>query len=134
MKYIIITIILIVITMFIVITKWVFSESLYFSKNSIKYHILISKKLKEVPLYNVVDNGVYYYSSGDGGVQGREAVSFHSNIDGDIIMNKYKKYFMGKSILKDNMLIASYGKFTFLIKIKNIKEKHNKVTIEYMEN
>jgi hypothetical protein len=134
MKYIIITIILIVITILIVFTKWVFSESLYFSKNSIKYHILISKKLKKIPLYNSVDNGIYYYSSGDSGVQGREAVSFYSNIDRDIIITKYKKYFIEKSVVKDNILIASYEKFTFLIKIKNIKEKYNMVTIEYMEN
>jgi hypothetical protein len=134
MKYIIITIILIVITILIVFTKWVFSESLYFSKNSIKYHILISKKLKKIPLYNPVDNGIYYYSSGDSGVQGREAVSFHSNIDRDIIITKYKKYFIEKSVVKDNILIASYEKFTFLIKIKNIKEKYNMVTIEHMEN
>jgi len=113
---------------------FVFNESLYFHKNSIKFYMLIPDEISEIPLFNSKEE-VYYYSSGDGATVGRTAVSYYSSLEKDKILEKYRLYFNKQkgtmNITKSgNVMIKFLEKKESLgIEIKN-DALGNRITIE----
>ncbi len=71
--------------------KWVFSESLYFDKASLKYRLLVADAIKQAPVYG--ENPRYHYTAGDGSRPGGSSVFFSTSDTRDEILERYRDYY-----------------------------------------
>jgi len=71
--------------------KWVFSESLYFDKASLKYYLLVDNAVKQAPVYG--DKVRYHYSAGDGSKLGSSSLFFVTRKTKKELLDRYRRHY-----------------------------------------
>ncbi len=79
---------------FAIYFKWLFSDSLYFDKNSLKYRLLVPEAVRQAPVFGF--DPCYYYSAGDGNWVGGSAVSFVTREGREALVARYGEYYTAR--------------------------------------
>ncbi len=91
MTKLLIVVLVLAVVAFGVYFKWVFSESLYFDKASLKYRLLVADSVKRAPVFG--SNLRYHYSAGDSARPGASSVFFSTGDTREEIVERYRDYY-----------------------------------------
>jgi len=116
----------------------VFSESLYFNKNSWSYLTLLANDVKNVPVFKPVDNSISYrYGIGDGITETTHSVMYQTSETMRTLNDNYKQYFEsnGKFRVRDVLWPSAVfyeGKQSrYQVEIEEASNNNRLVTIDF---
>ena len=128
-----------ILTLLVYHLNLVFSESLYFKRNSYAYYLVLDNHIKGLPTYKPVQDSIRYrYGIGDGVTYTTHSVFYVSSESADRLNALYSEYFMKNHYLRTkNASWPSLQYFaddkTFYILDITPENDANRVSIDYVE-
>lgn len=116
-----------------------FSESLYFKKNSWSYFTILADDVKQIPVFDPVEDSVSYrYGIGDGTTDTVYSVMYKTTLNKMILLGQYEHYFESNGQLRVIEPLwpsaifyeASHGRYQ--VDVENTGNNINSVTIDFI--